>query len=117
MGEAYMILIIMTRVFLLQEIVRVNPEMLRNPEMSRMNPDIAHIAQMYPPEEIARLQEHLQSEARFNTLRGHLVPYPCQRSLRMSAGNLHRDCRMDENVAIECLHQKSASKGEILNQI
>ncbi|XP_072937761.1 uncharacterized protein [Epargyreus clarus] len=96
------------------DISRINPDISRlNPDISRINPDISHMSQMYPtdPNEIARLQEmaHLGQE-RFNTLRGHLVPYRgCQRSLGMSAGNL-RDCRMDENIAIECLHQKSASK-------
>ncbi|XP_063391659.1 uncharacterized protein LOC134677130 [Cydia fagiglandana] len=109
-----------------QEIARINPELIRNQEVRmnpinpdiRMNPDMVlnpdlremHLAQIYPPEELARLQEMHIPDGRFNTLRGHLVPYPCQRSLGMSAGNLHRDCRMDDNVAIECLHQKSASK-------
>ncbi|CAH2056278.1 unnamed protein product, partial [Iphiclides podalirius] len=98
------------------EIGRLNPELSRlNPEIGRMNPELSHMNQMYPtdPNEIARLQAemaHLGPE-RFNTLRGHLVPYrACPRSLGMSAGNLHRDCRVDDNVAIECLHQKSASK-------
>ncbi|XP_013177041.1 PREDICTED: uncharacterized protein LOC106124676 isoform X2 [Papilio xuthus] len=98
------------------EISRMNPEISRlNQEMSCMTPEMSHMNQMYPtdPNEIARLQAemaHLGPE-RFNTLRGHLVPYRgCSRSLGMSAGNLHRDCRVDDNVAIECLHQKSASK-------
>ncbi|XP_028156656.1 uncharacterized protein LOC114350177 isoform X2 [Ostrinia furnacalis] len=92
---------------------RLNPDLNRlNPDLNRLNPDLA---QMYQPDvnELARMQAemHISPEARFNTLRGHLVPYrSCQRSLGMSAGNLHRDCRMEENVAIECLHQKSASK-------
>ncbi|XP_039747810.1 uncharacterized protein LOC120624987 isoform X3 [Pararge aegeria] len=90
------------------ELTRLNPELARiNPELARINPELAH---MYPndPNEIARLQEMVSmGPERFNTLRGHLVPYRgCQRSLGMSSGNLH--CR--EEVAIECLHQKSASK-------
>ncbi|XP_053621378.1 uncharacterized protein LOC128681478 isoform X2 [Plodia interpunctella] len=95
------------------ELARLNPELARlNPELARLNPEMA--LQMYPESEIARLQElgHLP-EGRFNTLRGHLVPYTsrgCQRSLGMSAGNLHRDCRPEDSVTIECLHQKSASK-------
>ncbi|CAK1593135.1 unnamed protein product [Parnassius mnemosyne] len=98
------------------EMNRLNPEMSRlNPEISRLNPELNHLNHMYPTDanEIARLQAemaHLGPE-RFSTLRGHLVPYRgCPRSLGMSAGNLHRDCRVDDNVAIECLHQKSASK-------
>lgn len=102
------------------EISRLNPEMSRlNPEISRMNPEMTHMNQMYPtdPNEIARLQAEMAQlgPERFNTLRGHLVPYRgCARSLGMSAGNLHRDCRVDDNIAIECLHQKSASKGKFL---
>ncbi|XP_030041383.1 uncharacterized protein LOC115456442 isoform X2 [Manduca sexta] len=103
------------------EMARLNPEMARiNPELSRLNPDMrmnpemAHLGQMYPADvnDMARIQAemaHLPPDARFNTLRGHLVPYRCQR-LGMSASNLHRDCRMDENVTIECLHQKTGSK-------
>lgn len=100
----------------LAEFARINPDLARiNPELARMNPELAHMGQMYPQDiaEMARLQAelaHMPPEARFNTLRGHLVPYRCQR-LGMSASNLHRDCRIDDNVAIECLHQKSASKG------
>ncbi|KAL0809553.1 hypothetical protein ABMA28_011086 [Loxostege sticticalis] len=104
------------------ELNRLNPDLNSlNPDLNRLNPDLnrlnpeMHMAQMYQPDvtELARMQAemHISPEARFNTLRGHLVPYrSCQRSLGMSAGNLHRDCRMEENVAIECLHQKSASK-------
>ncbi|XP_022817075.1 uncharacterized protein LOC111349947 isoform X1 [Spodoptera litura] len=100
------------------ELARINPELAEfariNPELARMNPEVAHMGQMYPQDiaEMARLQAelaHMPPEARFNTLRGHLVPYRCQR-LGMSASNLHRDCRIDDTVAIECLHQKSASK-------
>ncbi|XP_048482378.1 uncharacterized protein LOC105398624 [Plutella xylostella] len=98
-----------------QEMVRLNPEINRlNQEMARLNPELAR---MYPTDvnELARLQEMArigQESGRFNTLRGHLVPYPaCQRTLGMSMGNLHRDCRLpDENMTIECLHQKSNSK-------
>ncbi|XP_075988531.1 uncharacterized protein LOC142984666 [Anticarsia gemmatalis] len=93
------------------ELARINPELARiNPELARMNPDLArmnpelHMGQMYQTE----MQD--MQEARFNTLRGHLVPYRCQR-LGMSASNLHRDCRMtDDTVNIECLHQKTGSK-------
>ncbi|KAM3955441.1 LOW QUALITY PROTEIN: uncharacterized protein ACR2FA_010643 [Aphomia sociella] len=98
------------------DVTRLNPDMARlNPEMSRLNPELSHLAQMYPTDvnDIARMQEmgHMPPEGRFNTLRGHLVPYRgCQRSLGMSAGNLHRDCRLDDNVTIECLHQKTGSK-------
>ncbi|XP_052742829.1 uncharacterized protein LOC112054346 isoform X3 [Bicyclus anynana] len=97
------------------ELTRINPELtLINSELTRINPELARInpelAHMYPndPNEIARLQEMVNmGPERFNTLRGHLVPYRgCQRSLGMSSGNLH--CR--EDVAIECLHQKSATK-------
>ncbi|XP_048002019.1 uncharacterized protein LOC125238671 [Leguminivora glycinivorella] len=104
-----------------QEIARINPELIRTQERINLelrNPDIRNsdmlgqdMRMMYQPEELGRLQE--MTEGRFNTLRGHLVPYPCQRTLGMSAGNLtnlHRDCRMDDNVTVECLHQKSASK-------
>ncbi|CAH0599927.1 unnamed protein product [Chrysodeixis includens] len=91
------------------DISRLNPELAEfarlNPDLSRLNPDLGHMSTMYPDVEMS----HLTPEARFNTLRGHLVPYRCQRSLGMSAGNLHRDCRADD-VAIECLHQKTASK-------
>ena len=98
------------------ELARLNPELARlNPELARLNPELAHMGQMYPQDvaEMARLQAelaHMPPEARFNTLRGHLVPYRCQR-LGMSASNLHRDCRIDDTVAIECLHQKTGSKG------
>ncbi|XP_026755974.2 uncharacterized protein LOC113515877 isoform X2 [Galleria mellonella] len=99
------------------EMSRLNPDMNRlNPDMGRLNPDLGHLAQMYPTDvnDIARMQEmgHMgPQDGRFNTLRGHLVPYrACQRSLGMSAGNLHRDCRLEDNVAIECLHQKTGSK-------
>ncbi|XP_059062612.1 uncharacterized protein LOC131855370 [Achroia grisella] len=98
------------------EMSRLNSEISRlNPEMSRLNPELSHLAQMYPTDvnDMARMQEmgHLGPDGRFNTLRGHLVPYrACQRSLGMSVGNLHRDCRLDDNVTIECLHQKSGSK-------
>jgi prefoldin subunit 5 len=107
------------------ELARLNPEMVRlNPELARLNPELARInaeighLQMYASEvnDINRMQAemHIPPEARFNTLRGHLVPYrSCQRSLGMSAGNLHRDCRMEENITIECLHSKSGSKGKI----
>ncbi|CAB3241600.1 unnamed protein product [Arctia plantaginis] len=97
------------------ELARLNPELARlNPELALMSPEMAHMAQMapvghYPPEVIQEMSSHLP-EARFNTLRGHLVPYRCQR-LGMSASNLHRDCRLpDDNIAIECLHQKTGSK-------
>ncbi|KAI5638115.1 hypothetical protein NE865_09236 [Phthorimaea operculella] len=97
------------------ELARLNPEMIHlNPELAHLSPELAHLAQLYPPEELARLQAELGhvQEGRFNTLRGHLVPYrACHpRSLGMSVGNLHRDCRMEDNLTIECLHQKSASK-------
>ncbi|XP_049882567.1 uncharacterized protein LOC126378343 [Pectinophora gossypiella] len=97
------------------ELTRLNPELTHlNPELGHLSPELAHLAQMYTPDELARLQAemgHIAQEGRFNTLRGHLVPYRgCQRSLGMSAGNLHRDCRMDDAMGIECLHQKSVSK-------
>ncbi|KAJ2938352.1 hypothetical protein O0L34_g13274 [Tuta absoluta] len=97
------------------ELARLNPEMIHlNPDLAHLSPELAHLAQLYPPEELARLQAELGhvQEGRFNTLRGHLVPYrACHpRSLGMSVGNLHRDCRMEDTLAIECLHQKSASK-------
>ncbi|XP_037871250.1 uncharacterized protein LOC101744603 isoform X2 [Bombyx mori] len=91
------------------DIDRLNPDANRmNPDLHRLNPDLGHayVAEM------ARMQAdvtHLPPEARFNTLRGHLVPYRCQR-LGVSASNLHRDCRMDDNIAIECVHQKSGSR-------
>ncbi|CAG9794175.1 unnamed protein product [Diatraea saccharalis] len=97
------------------ELARLNPDLARlNPELARMNSDLQHL-QMYPTDvnELARMQAemHIAPDARFNTLRGHLVPYrSCQRTLGMSAGNLHRDCRMEEGVVIECLHSKTASK-------
>ncbi|XP_063898263.1 uncharacterized protein LOC110379917 isoform X2 [Helicoverpa armigera] len=99
------------------ELTRVNPDLAEfarlNPELARLNPELAHMG-LYPTDvaEMARLQAelaHMPPEARFNTLRGHLVPYRCQR-LGMSASNLHRDCRIDDNVTIECLHQKTGSK-------
>ncbi|KAJ8707239.1 hypothetical protein PYW08_011373 [Mythimna loreyi] len=99
----------------LAEFARLNPELARlNPELARLNPELAHMGLVYPQDvaEMARLQAelaHMPPEARFNTLRGHLVPYRCQR-LGMSASNLHRDCRIDDNVTIECLHQKTGSK-------
>ncbi|XP_060808704.1 uncharacterized protein LOC106131084 [Amyelois transitella] len=96
------------------ELIRLNPELARlNPELARLNPELARLnpelaLQMWPENEIAHLPE-----GRLNTLRGHLVPHTargCQRSLGLSAGNIHRECRADDNVTIECLHQKSASK-------
>ncbi|GBP29761.1 hypothetical protein EVAR_94601_1 [Eumeta japonica] len=101
------------------EMARLNPEMARlNPEMARLNPEMARLnPALYPADvnEMARLQEmsRLGNESgRFNTLRGHLVQYPdCQRQLNISMGNIHRDCRMqDDNITIECLHQKNGSK-------
>ncbi|XP_041986271.1 uncharacterized protein LOC121738346 isoform X2 [Aricia agestis] len=75
------------------EIARLNPELaLMSPELARLNTEMGHL-QMYPDE------AHLAQE-RFNTLRGHLVPYRgCARP--------QRDSR---DVTIECVHQKSASK-------
>lgn len=85
---------------------RLNPDINRlNPDINRMNPEL-----MYPndPNDI-RLQDMVSVE-RFNTLRGHLVKYRgCPRS-GVSAGNIHADCG---EISIECLHQKSASKGDI----
>lgn len=94
------------------DMARLNPDMARlNPDMARLNPDMSRLNEMghmmYPNEEME--MTHMQ-DGRFTTLRGHLVPYRCQR-IGMSASNLHRDCRIDDNVTIECLHQKSASKG------
>lgn len=98
------------------ELARINPELARlNPELALMSPEMAHMTQMapvahYQPEVIQEMSSHLP-DARFNTLRGHLVPYGCQR-IGMSASNLHRDCRLpDDNITIECLHQKTGSKG------
>ncbi|CAH0717126.1 unnamed protein product, partial [Brenthis ino] len=83
------------------ELARMNPEMTRmNPDIARMNPDLNHI---YPNDPIQEVNLE-----RFNTLRGHLVPYRGCPRLGMSSGNVHRDCR--EDITIECLHQKSASK-------
>ncbi|XP_022124960.2 uncharacterized protein LOC110999963 isoform X3 [Pieris rapae] len=83
------------------DLVRVNPELIRiHPELARLNPEyrLNQELQMYPQE----------GQERFNTLRGHLVPYRnCPRSLGLSAGNIHRDCRDD---VMECVHQKSSSK-------
>lgn len=95
------------------ELSRLNPELSRlNPELARLNQELTHLAQMYSPDELARLQEIGHFDGHFNTLRGHLIPYRnCQRSLGTSAGNLHRDCRLEDNMTIECLHQKNGSKG------
>ncbi|XP_064075609.1 uncharacterized protein LOC113395354 isoform X1 [Vanessa tameamea] len=88
------------------ELARLNPEPGRsNPEPGRMNPEAGRA---YPGERPHELE-------RFSSLRGQLVPYGgCarsrsrSRSLAVSAGSLHADCRDD--AAAECLHLKSASK-------
>lgn len=87
-----------------QDLSRLNPDLTRlNPDLNRMNQEMNH---MYPNDQDVNLE-------RFNTLRGHLVPYRgCQR-LGVSSGNLHRDSR--EDVAIECLHQKTACKGTFID--
>lgn len=115
------------------ELIRLNPDLAQinpnlgqinpnlgqiNPNLAQINPDLVRINQVYPGnvKELARLQEELArlgSESRFNTLRGHLIAYPtCQRSLGMSLGNLHQDCRGNDGMAIECVHQKNNLKGK-----
>lgn len=57
--------------------IRLNPELRDarlNQDMARMNPDhleMAHMSQIYPEDmEMTHIQD-----GRFNTLRGHFVPY------------------------------------------
>ncbi|CAH2083862.1 unnamed protein product [Euphydryas editha] len=90
------------------ELAQINPEMNRmnsdlsrlNPDLNRMNPDLNRMNPelMYPSEPNDIRLRDLASVERLNTLRGHLVPYRgCTRALVPDG-------------AIECLHQKSASK-------
>ncbi|XP_061381355.1 uncharacterized protein LOC116776234 isoform X3 [Danaus plexippus] len=93
------------------ELARLNPELARlNPELARLNPELARLnpdMNMYPndPNDMC-LQEMVNvGQERFNTIRGHLVPYRNCPRMGNGSGNMHRD-----TVDIECLHQKSVSR-------
>ncbi|XP_050669166.1 uncharacterized protein LOC126968297 isoform X2 [Leptidea sinapis] len=93
------------------DLMRVNPELMRmNPELMRMNPDLMRLnPDMRLNQEMQMYPQELAEGERFNTLRGHLVPYRnCQR-LGVSVASLH-DCRMDD--AVECVHQKNKEHHE-----
>ncbi|VVC91457.1 unnamed protein product [Leptidea sinapis] len=93
------------------DLMRVNPDLMRmNPELMRMNPDLMRLnPDMRLNQEMQIYPQELAEGERFNTLRGHLVPYRnCQR-LGVSVASLH-DCRMDD--AVECVHQKNKEHHE-----
>lgn len=98
------------------DLARINPELLRlNPDLARINPELLRLNPELCQQELLRLQELAQNDARFNTLRGHLVSFPnCPSGLALSLANLHRDCRMaDDTLTIECLHQKNTCKDDM----